>query len=61
MPPATEGLVELNDYQPAVEFRLRQGVFGGNQLLLRLQNLEIAGLTSHVTLLRDFNGGFEML
>src|ERR1035437_4491940 len=21
MPPATEGLVELNDYQPAVEFR----------------------------------------
>src|ERR1035437_460901 len=57
MPPATEGLVELNDYQPAVEFRLRQGVFGGNQLLLRLQNLEIAGLTSHVTLLRDFHRG----
>src|ERR1035441_5333880 len=61
MPPATEGVVELNDHQPAIEFRLRQGVFGGNQLLLRLQNLEIAGLASQVTLLRDFHRGLKCL
>ncbi|MCX6629240.1 MAG: hypothetical protein NTW28_16605 [Candidatus Solibacter sp.] len=50
MPPATKGLVELDNYRSAVKFRLCQGILCGNQLLLRFEDLEIAGLTGEITL-----------